>query len=1094
VRLDLKLPVFLVLISFVALVLFTSHSQAGTWHYVTTIQPKLYVSASINVNNGLALIVYSSSPITVMVMTPSQFSAFQAGYGSKAVYSAVGTSINTFLNLSSGQYYLVLYNNVSQSATQVSYFAITRPAPTGIADYGLAYSSGSLTPYTVTFNEVVGQVNVLGPTGGYDVNSSNTAYTIQLNAVVLVSTQSGYQELWAQDVAQVNGNELAFADNIWNFTAPGASVQASSVSGKGSVITYNGRGLYAYSTQSIQLPSAFSLMMSVKQTSSGQVTISFGYALGDQPIQWYDNVTVTFSSPVNGAYFLVSGSQMTGDYHAFDAELVLGGGSSASNYYFTSADVGLSMYFLSGGNVVYPKTLFMFGIDTAEGAEDLYTTSGGNVQVGYSYTPYVSSQNVVAPLKIAYFSYSNYVDSLLSKLRINVSVTGGVQPYSLTLNVNGPDYKRSFALSYSNGPYGYGSIDVNLGNNLQPGTYFAQLKVTDSQGSSVTENFTFTVVPPPSVFLTSNSSVYVSGSPVEFTANVTGGAPPISLIWLVDGRYVGSGQTLIHTFSAPGVYNVTVIAMDSWGVKAIKSVLINVLPPLSVSIVSPYTTVDVNVSFTLHAEVTTGSPPFNFTWIINGEVIGQGQNLTISFPQPGTYNVTVIVNSHGLRAVDYVLIRVNPPLEVNAPLNVTAEQGVPFRLVVNASGGTPPYKLFVNGSETSRGVIELSLNETGKVRLNLTVVDAGGGRVSKLLEVTLVPHVRAAIVAPYPTLDQGSSMTLKANVSGGLGPYHIAWVINGVTLANRSEVNVTGSVLGNLSVVLVVEDSLGGNWTTHAIVQVVPKPVLKASLPNVTDVGIPLKLSYSIEYGTRPYELLVLVNGSPANTSLAFDRPGVYSIKVIAKDAFNATSEVDLEVKVNPPLKVDIKAPRYADVGVKLALGVNVTGGTPPYVMRAYVNGTELNSSSFTLNVVGIYNLTVVVEDSIGGEVTRSFLISAVPKPTISLLTTTGSSFLTYNNTITVTPVVVGGVNDSLYVYLNGKLVAQLRPNESYTLSLPVGTNSINVSVVDAFGQSSWKEVEVTTGYNSFNIGGSVAITVVSVVVLTLVLSRIRKP
>ncbi|MCQ4407402.1 MAG: hypothetical protein RXR13_05145, partial [Sulfolobaceae archaeon] len=88
-RLDLKLPVFLVLISFVVLVLFTSHSQAGTWYYVTTIQPKLYVSASINVSNGLALIVYSSNPITVMVMTPSQFSAFQAGYGSQAVYSAV---------------------------------------------------------------------------------------------------------------------------------------------------------------------------------------------------------------------------------------------------------------------------------------------------------------------------------------------------------------------------------------------------------------------------------------------------------------------------------------------------------------------------------------------------------------------------------------------------------------------------------------------------------------------------------------------------------------------------------------------------------------------------------------------------------------------------------------------------------------------------------------------------------------------------------------------------------------------------------------------------------------------------------------------
>jgi hypothetical protein len=43
---------------------------------------------------------------------------------------------------------------------------------------------------------------------------------------------------------------------------------------------------------------------------------------------------------------------------------------------------------LSGGNVVYPKTLFMFGLDTAEGAEDLYTASGGNVQVT---TPTTSS-------------------------------------------------------------------------------------------------------------------------------------------------------------------------------------------------------------------------------------------------------------------------------------------------------------------------------------------------------------------------------------------------------------------------------------------------------------------------------------------------------------------------------------------------------------------------------------------------------------------------------------------------------------------------------------------------------------------------------
>ncbi|MGC9104955.1 MAG: thermopsin family protease [Thermoprotei archaeon] len=1079
------------LIGLVALIATSFHTTAYTSSYVVTVPGNLYTAFAVNVDNGLAIVAYASNPITFLVMTPSQFSALQSGASPKGVYSVQGQSFDVFLNLPAGQYYLVFYNNLTSSGTQVSYFAASRPAPTGLADYGLQYSGGVLTPYTLTFDRIVGSVNILGTTTGYNVGSSSRAYSIQLNAVIYASTSNGSQELWAQNVAIIDGGNMYFAVNLWNFTSPNANIYSNEVSGKGSLITYNGRSLYAYATPYLPFNSNFQLVMNVKQTLANQFVVSFGYSLGGS-VYWFDNVTVTLNSNVNSVYFMVSGSQMTGDHHAFDAELVLGGYSSGLNYNFTSANVALNMYYGSYGQVIYPKTTYMFGVDTAEGAYNLYTSQNGVVQVGYSYYPYVTTQGTYAPLRISHFSYSNYVDSAKPYLQLNLSVTGGTYPYTVNLVVTGPFYNQTFQLNYYQTSSGWVTFTVPL-TGVKAGNYFAKLIVKDSSGISVTKYFNFTVVPPPNVTVKVNPSEVVVNQKVAFYANVTGGAPPITVIWLVNGTQVGSGYALTYSFSKPGVYNVTAVATDSWGVRSLYSVVINVLPPLAVQIITPLTTVDVNVSLTLYAKVLSGSPPYNFTWLVNGKIVGHGQNVSLAFQLPGKYNVTVKVYSRGLSAFSSIIVKVNPPLALRVPSNVTAEQGVPISLKIDVTNGTPPYKVFVNGTLTNSVNLTITPKTVGLSVVNVTVVDSGGGKVTELVHIYVVPHVKVNVVAPYKTIDQGYSLVLTANVTGGKAPYSIVWLVNGETFYNVTSVKVTGTYLGNVSVTVIVTDSLGGTSTSNATLSVVPKPVVALRVPNVTDVGLKVQIAYDVSYGTPPYSIKVLVNGSPVSGPVSFSSPGTYVVKVIVSDAYNATASATAPITVNPGLQVQVSAPGEVDVGIPFNLTYSVSGGTRPYSVAFLLNGTPISPTDVKLPSEGIYNLTIVVRDSVGAEAMSFATVKAVKPPTLKLIYVTGSSFLVTNSSVSVTPVVSGGVKPVVYVYLNGQLATTVNPNASVTLSLQPGTNEIRVVVKDAYGLEATQRIIVNTAYNTLNIGGIVG-TVALVAAVAVAVLKFRKP
>ena len=1067
----------LILLLAVPLLALASHSF--TSFHVVSVPQGSYVAQEVSVNNGLIVIYWSTQPITFLVMTPQQYSDFVSGYSRSAVYSAVSQYFDQAINLPPGNYYVVFYNNFSGSSATVGFYTISRPAPTGIADYGVEYSGGVLRPYSLTFNEIVGEVNFQGQPSGYVVGSGGNSFTVQLNAVVHVLTSSGPQDLWAQDVAVISGSAMFFADNLWNFTAPNAPV--SGVAGSGRV--YNGQ-YYAYATPSMPFQQSFNLLMAVKQSSSNSVIISFGYSLPGGNTVWFDNVSVTFTSQVSGAYFEVNGWAQTGSNNAYDAELVLGGPSNGANYNFTSLNVALNMYYVSGGSVVHPLTTYMFGIDTAEGVYDVFTNQNGVATVGYIYYPYVTTQGqAVQPLIITGLSYSKQVDSAKPLLYFNLSVSGGQQPYSVYLTVSGPSYYKTFTLTY----VGYSNV-VNLGS-VTPGTYQANLTVTDSSGQKVSTTFTFYVVPPPAVKVLSNASTAVAGSALKFTANVTGGVAPYSYSWYVNGSFAGSSQALTYRFTSPGVYNVSVVVADSYGVRTSNWTLVTVYPPLSVEVIANFTTVDVNVTDIFVVKVVSGEPPFSFRWLINGTAVGASSVLDYAFRSPGIYNVTVVVTSKSGTTSKTVLVKVNPKLEVNVVLPDRVERGVPAVVNVNVSGGTPPYVVAIgNSSKTVKepGTIGFTLvyNSTGSVQVTVRVSDSGGSEYSNAFTLAVAPHVTAEIKLPYPTLDKGAKVTVIANVSGGFPPYVYEWFVNGQPASNSSVLTVEGKQLGNISIALLVRDSLNATYYTYRMIEVVEPPrFVDVHVANISEVGLSPEVNYTVAGGTPPYRVLVLVNGTHVDT---FTSPGVYRVSVVVTDAYNETAAFVSYVKVYPRLSVSLSVPSPVDEGVPVKPNVTVTGGVPPYREVMLVNGTPAEHV-LKFPSPGVYNVSVAVTDSLGVRYTASYLVAVVSKPKVSVVPTTSSTFFVNNASVTLSVSVMGGVDPKVVVFLNGVKAAVLAPNSTFQASLPPGLNNVTVVAVDAFNQTSSYTTLVATSYNYLDIGVTVGVPLLAAAAVVLV-------
>ena len=208
-----------------------------------------YQIQTVSSTSTVTFTVSSNTSLSTAFMTNSQLISFNDSQSelSDSIYLQNASSVQETLNEPIGSYYLVFYaygntanvtyNLESSPVDPYYYVPLTPPQPTGVASFGLYNVSGNAVPYQVETSEVVGVANIAA-LQAYNASAASdesnlSGATLQLNTILMVNEQGGQQQVyWAQNTPDfvTAVNQLAYGDNIWNFSVSGVFQQHHHVS------------------------------------------------------------------------------------------------------------------------------------------------------------------------------------------------------------------------------------------------------------------------------------------------------------------------------------------------------------------------------------------------------------------------------------------------------------------------------------------------------------------------------------------------------------------------------------------------------------------------------------------------------------------------------------------------------------------------------------------------------------------------------------------------------------------------------------------------------------------------------------------------
>ena len=455
---------------------------------------------------------------------------------------------------------------------------------------------------------------------------------------------------------------------------------------------------------------------------------------------------------------------------------------------------------------------------TASGGSGALSYSSDNINFGSSssftslssgnYTFYIQDQGgctVSLPVQITDLStLAATADSIpaicngSSDGLINVTATGGTQPYSYILGSGSPQTSATF-------------------NNLSSGSY--SITVIDLQGCQVTLNQS--VTEPTAIQLTeinsTNSSCNLPNGGLE--VNATGGISPY--IYSINNFSTNQSTGLFTNISA---LTYTVGVQDGNGCSAQINVVVNGDNSV-IAIPGNSTSTSCNGSSDGQLSLFTFGGPAPYQFSIDSAPFGIDSVFTNL--SAGSYLLTV-QDANG--CLDTITMIVTEPtlLLANSGSPVTVCLGENVTLTASATGGTSPYSYSWNG--VNQNPLTYSANATQTEQLIVT--DANGCTSAAQVITTVLPLPIASATATPST----GGMPLQVTVSNQSQNSTIYdWNFgNGSTnqTSDLSNVSTTYTIDGTFIIELIASNGLCQDYWYDTIV-VIPVLPLEVDVPNV---------------------------------------------------------------------------------------------------------------------------------------------------------------------------------------------------------------------------------------------------------------------
>ncbi len=268
------------------------------------------------------------------------------------------------------------------------------PAPMGLGDFGVR-DVGGTNVGTISYTQSVKAAVTLNSVNPVYVTSSDPdGFTMQLNTVLTHTDVLGSAsyEFWIQNVPIFNPvlSTLSFEDNIWNFSSPATSLQASSIySGDGYVVP----GVFYYAIgPAYHVTTPFTVeVYNNASVVNDRPTVFFNYTVitsGGSVSGSFDQVEFNSSatpptSPAPSPTFQINGKFANPtDFLLNDAEIMLGGPGGGSTTTLMGISGSMGLWTLPNGTSTFKSvpSAYDFGTDTGETSEGIaeYATTGAN--------------------------------------------------------------------------------------------------------------------------------------------------------------------------------------------------------------------------------------------------------------------------------------------------------------------------------------------------------------------------------------------------------------------------------------------------------------------------------------------------------------------------------------------------------------------------------------------------------------------------------------------------------------------------------------------------------------------------------------------
>ncbi len=617
-------------------------------------------------------------------------------------------------------------------------------------------------------------------------------------------------------------------------------------------------------------------------------------------------------------------------------------------------------------------------------------------------------------------------------ITLTANPSGGTTPYTYKW------YSSTGSSCSSSGTAVASGNSVTVTNSPTSNTLFCYTVTDSAANSPVTLTSGNTLVTVNSSLLVgsptpSNPSID-TGQSITLTANPSGGSPPYSYQWYSSpsgacrssGDKVASGNSVTVTNSPTSntlfCYSVSDTSTNPPVLTSGNS-LVTVNPSLSAGSPIPLNpSIDDGQSITLTANISGGTPPYTFQWYRSTSTSCNSSSTLISSATSNSYSTSPLIavrycytvtdsaaNSPVTLTSGNTLVSVNPSLSAGSPTpsNPSIDSGQYITLTANPSGGTTPYTYkwysSTGSSCSSSGTAVASGNSvtvtnspTSNTLFCYTVSDSSANPPTLTSGNTIVkvnPVLSAGSPTPLnPSIDDGQSITLTANITGGTSPYSYKWYSStgsscsssGTAVASGNSVTVTNSPIINTMFCYTVTDSAANSpvTLTSGNTLVTVNPSLSAGSPTPLnpsiDSGQYITLAAHISGGTTPYTYKwysstgsscsssgtavasgnsVTVTNSPTSNTLF-----CYTVSDSSANPPTLTSGNTI-VKVNPVLSAGSPTPLNPsiDTGQSITLTANISGGTPPYSYQWYYSTSHSCSSS---NIMATSGNAVTITNS----------------------------------------------------------------------------------------------------------------------------------